>query len=273
MGEAPGEAQAREVGAAFQGKRPPRRLLSLGGHTGSSPSRPPTGLGPFPSKPALSAPKASVAGNFRPHLTGFIVPRTSCSNQTLQTPAVPTHTKVAGSGEPAHMRPCEPPQRAALCPRLASLTGVCLSLEGKCYAPWRKGWQPSGGHSDPGSEREGCREGMRRGSRAQGSVLACPGQTHPPSSSVHISWSRSDLDLDPRPAPTACPDSRGWGEAGVEGQTCHGSRPPLQSCKATCKVWSGHLDIWHHPVSTLGTTEAVEREALTTGRSPWGRGS
>lgn len=236
MGEAPGEAQAREVGAAFQGKRPPRRLLSLGGHTGSSPSRPPTGLGPFPSKPALSAPKASVAGNFRPHLTGFIVPRTSCSNQTLQTPAVPTHTKVAGSGEPAHMRPCEPPQRAALCPRLASLTGVCLSLEGKCYAPWRKGWQPSGGHSDPGSEREGCREGMRRGSRAQGSVLACPGQTHPPSSSVHISWSRSDLDLDPRPAPLPVltpvgGERRGWRgrPAMVHALLCKAARPPARS--------------------------------------------
>ena len=129
-----------------------------------APSRPPpTNLSKH--KPALLASHScSVWGSYHPWQSasghtpaGFLVPRTKLCRSLLPapTPRLPGVGSLAQPLPHAHGR-ADPPQSAALCP------GVCLFLERKRCAPWRKRWWPSGGHIEQGSERPcGCRMGTR----------------------------------------------------------------------------------------------------------------
>ena len=84
------------------------------------------------------------------------------------------------------------------------------------------------------------RGGVRKAS--QGSV----DRDTPSSPSAHVCRSGSELDLGPRPVPTA-PQCR---------EISHHAHHPSQGPPG--RSGADSADTWHHPVSTLGTTEAPE---------------
>ena len=89
--------------------------------------------------------------------------------------------------------------------------------------------------------------------RRQESLSGLCGQRTPSSPSAHVCGSGSELDLGPRPVPTA-PQGRE-----ISHHAHHPSQGPPEGLGQT-------VDTWHHPVTTLGTTEALKEER----HCPWG---